>query len=392
MGHGNYSKKRRRWRYFSDAERSKLEALVDDHRRRNGPIRSWRLPTGAWAETLGRDPSSVRRELLRGRMRMGSEDTFVHWCYSARLSAERSCAAASHKGRECDIDRRRNDRTFSAGIAALTQTLLRKSTLKATEGFYSIYAAIEVTKRLVPGFSVSESSVRNWIRAGRLANLTMAKVAIWRRSPSPKDKRTFPCMAKSKQGHHIADRPKEVDELKAYGHCEGDTIVSCSGDTTALYSLIERISDFQWTVKMSRNTEQCLHGALRRIVDSGAGIRTLTHDNGMESRRVKTIERILRAGGATGTCAFYADAYASNQRARNEKNHTFHRRFLGHGRLAKHSQRTIQKVNDFINDYPRRRFYGKSAREVRDILIAGGTPKIRPRPPRKWERAKAASA
>ena len=78
--------------------------------------------------------------------------------------------------------------------------------------------------------------------------------------------------------------------------------------------------------------------------------------------------------------------------ARNEKNHTFHRRFLGHGRLAKHSQRTIQKVNGFINDYPRRRFYGKSAREVRDILIAGGTPKIRPRPPRKWERAKAASA
>jgi len=392
LGHGNCSKKRRRWRYFSDAERSKLEALVDDYRRRTGPIRHWRLPTGAWAETLGRAPSSVRRELLRGKMRMGSDDTFVHWCYSAGISSEKSRAAASRKGRECDIDRRRSDGTFRAGITALTQTLLRKSTLKATEGFYSIYAAIEVAKRQVPGFSVSESSVRNWIRAGRLANLTMAKVAIWRRSPSPKGKRTFPCKAKSKQGHHIADRPKEVDDLKSYGHCEGDTIVSCSGDTTALYSLIERVSDFQWTVKMSRNTEQCLHGALRRIVDSGAGIRTLTHDNGMESRRVKTIERILRAGGATGTCAFYADAYASNQRARNEKNHTFHRRFLGHGRLAKHSQRTIQKVNDFINDYPRRRFYGKSAREVRDVLIAGGTPKIRPRTPRKWERAKAASA
>ena len=220
----------------------------------------------------------------------------------------------------------------------------------------------------------------------------MAKVAIWSRSPPPKDKRTFPCNAKSKLGHHIADRPKEVDELKAYGHCEGDTIVSCSGDTTALYSLIERVSDFQWTVRMSRNTEQCLHGALRRIVDSGAGIKTVTHDNGMESRRVKTIERILRAGGATGTCAFYADAYASNQRARNEKNHTFHRRFLGHGRLARHSQRTVRKVNDFINDYPRRKFYGKSAREVRDILLAGGSPEIRPRQSRKWERAKATEA
>ena len=392
MGRENCSKKQRRWRYFSNAERAKLEALVDDFRRRNGPLRRWRLPTGAWSLTLGRDPSSIRRELLRGKMRMGSEDTFVHWCYSARLSAERSGAAASRKGRARDLERRRDDKTFTDGIAALTQILLRKSTLRATEGYYSIYAAIEVAKRQVPGFSVSESSVRNWIRAGLLANLTMAKVAIWSRSPPPKDKRTFPCNAKSKSGHHIADRPKEVDELKAYGHCEGDTIVSCSGDTTALYSLIERVSDFQWTVRMSRNTEQCLHGALRRIVDSGAGIKTVTHDNGMESRRVKTIERILRAGGATGTCAFYADAYASNQRARNEKNHTFHRRFLGHGRLARHSQRTVRKVNDFINDYPRRKFYGKSAREVRAILLAGGSPEIRPRQSRKWERAKATEA
>lgn len=391
LEHENCNKKGLSWRYFSDAERSKLEALVDDHRRRTGPIRQWRLPTTAWAETLGRDASSVRRELLRGKMRMGSDDTCVHWCYSAQLSSEKSRLAASRKGRECDIDRRRNDATFCRGIAELRQILLRKSTLKATEGFYSIYAAIEVTKRLIPGFSVSESSVRNWIKAGRFANLTMAKVAIWRRSPSPKDKQTFPCNSKSKQGHHIIDRPKEVDELKSYGHCEGDTIVSCKGDTTALYSLIERVSNFQWTVRMSRNTEQCLHGALRRIVDSGANIKTITHDNGMESRRVKTIERILRSGGATGKCAFYADAYASNQRARNEKNHTFHRRFLGHGRLAKHSQRTIKKVNDFINDYPRRKFHGKSAREVRDILIAGGIPKIRPRPLRKWERAKAAS-
>jgi len=48
---------------------------VDDFRLRNGPLRRWRLPTGAWALTLGRDPSSVRRELLRGKIRMGSETT-----------------------------------------------------------------------------------------------------------------------------------------------------------------------------------------------------------------------------------------------------------------------------------------------------------------------------
>ncbi len=386
MERRHYTKTRQEWHYITDEERAKLEVLVDELRHERGPLRKWRLPTGRWARILGRDPSTIRRELDRGRMRMGSEDTFVHWCCSARISAEKSAAAANRKGRACDLVRRR-DAPFVEGIACLTQLLLRKSTLKAVEGYYSIFAAIEVAKRQVKGFNTSESSVRNWIKRGLMGNLTMAKVAIWMRAPSAKQKRTFPCNAPSKEGHHIADRPKEVDELKVYGHCEGDTIVSCAGDTTAVYSLLERISTFQWSVKMCRNTTRCLHGALRRIVASGAGIKTVTHDNGAESSRVKAIERVLHAGGASGTCAFYADAYNSNQRARNEKNHTFHRRFLGHGKLSRHSQRTIQKVTDFINDYPRRKFYGKSAREVRDVLLAGGTPAIRPRQLRKWERA-----
>ena len=380
------SKTRRKWRYFTSFDRAKLEALVDDYRRVHGLITKWRLPTASWAATLGRDPSSVRRELARGRMRLGSEDTRIHWCYSAKLSDEKSLAAAKRKGRACDLVRR-TDEPFVKGIEALKKLLMRKSTLKASAGFYSIYAAIEVSKRQSPGFSVCENSVRNWIKAGRLGTLTMAKVAIWKRSPSPKDKKTFPCMAKSKQGHHIADRPKEVDELKSYGHCEGDTIVSARDDTTALYSVIERLSDYQWTVKMSRNTKQCLHRALNLIVKSGAGILTLTHDNGMESSDVKTIEKILHAGGAVGVCAFYADAYASNQRAKNEKNHTFHRRFLGHGKLSKFSQATIQEVTDFINDYPRRKFYGKSAREVRSMLLSGLSPQIRPPQLKKWQRA-----
>ena len=89
---------------------------------------------------------------------------------------------------------------------------------------------------------------------------------------------------------------------------------------------------------------------------------------------------------------FYADAYASNQRARNEKNHVFYRRFLGHGRLAKYSQADILRVTGFINDYPRRRFHGKSAREVRAMLLRGETPPIHPKPLKKWERKKLAQS
>lgn len=380
---------RRTWQGFTRDERLKLEALVEDHRRRHGRITIWRFPTGRWAGEFGKDPSSIRRELARGKMRMGSEDTVVHYTYSAHLAEEAHVRAASRKGAPRLLDTMPAGGTFQRGMAELQTLLLRKSTLKAIAGFYSLYAAIEVARRRVPGFTVSESSIRNWLRAGLLAPLTPGKVAIWRRKPPPKDKKTVPHDLPSKRGHHLSDRPKEVDGLQVAGHCEGDTVVSCAGDTTALFSLLERISNYQWAVKMSRNTARCLHGALGRIVGQEPGlVRTVTFDNGSEFARVATLERILRDGGPAATRVFYADAYASNQRARNEKNHTFLRRFLGHGRLARHSQQTIRQVTDFVNDYPRRRFYGKSSREVLSMLRQGLRPPIRPNPLRKWERKK----
>ena len=277
-------------------------------------------------------------------------------------------------------------------MAELKTLLLRKSTLKAIEGFYSIYAAIEVAKRRIEGFSGSGNSIRNWLRDGLLAPLTPAKVAIWKRKPPAKNKKTPPHDVAAKRGHHLCDRPAEVDALQVPGHCEGDTLVSCAGNTTALFSLLERISNFQWTRKMGRNTAQCVHGALRWIVRDGAVILSITFDNGSESARVDTLEGILRNGGPLATRVFYADAYTSNQRARNEKNHTFLRRFLGHGRLAKYTQSTIQHVTDFINDSPRKCFYGKSSREVLDLLLQGIHPAIRPKPLKKWERNKSTNS
>lgn len=384
MEHPHPTPSRRTWQCFTRDERLKLEALVEDYRRLQGKLTVWRFPTGRWAVELGKDPSSIRRELGRGKMRMGSEDTVVHYAYSAHLAEEAHARAAARKGAPRLLETMPAGGTFRRGMAEVQRLLARKSTLKASACFYSIYAAIEVAKRRVPDFSVSENSIRNWLRDGLLAPLTPDKVAIWRRKRPSKGKKTTPHDVAAKRGHHLSDRPGEVDGLQVAGHCEGDTLVSCAGDTTALFSLLERVSDFQWTVKMSRNTAQCLHGALRRVLREGAAVKSVTFDNGSEFARVDTLERILRGGGPAAKRVFYADAYASNQRARNEKNHTFLRRFLGHGRLANHSQATVRQVTDFINDYPRRRFYGKSSREVFSLLRQGLFPAIRPKPLKKW--------
>ena len=51
-------------------------------------------------------------------------------------------------------------------------------------------------------------------------------------------------------------------------------------------------------------------------------------------------------------------------------------------------QRKVRHITDFANDYPRRKFYGKTAREIHTEIRNGITPKIRPLPPKKWQRKK----
>ena len=384
------TKKRRPWQYVSGDFRQRIKALADNHQREMPATRkSYRFPTAKWAEQLGVDASTVRRELKRGKSRQGNEsEGKSYWVYDPAVSEDKAHKARAQKGRESSPTRRAEDPIFKAGLTTLDELLRRKSTLKNTEGHYSIYAATEVAKRTVPGFHACETTVRKWIKDGVFPGLTMAKVRIWKRKKSNPDKKTVPHNAKAKVGHHIQDRPKEVDELKEPFHFEGDTVVSCKGDKTAVLSVIERVSDYQFFRIMSRNTTQCLHGALKVIVGETEPIKSITWDNGMEMSCVKRLEEIVANGRERAFRNFYADAYASNQRGRNEKNHVFFRRFAGHGRLANLSQRDVQHITDFINDYPRRKFYGKTSREIYAEIKAGKTPLVRPKQLKKWQKKK----
>ena len=365
------TKNRRAWQYFSLERRKKLEGLVDDFLLARGRHAKYaRFPARRWAKTLECDESSVRRELARGKYRLGSGlpgDSY-YYRYSAVLAEEKMSKASKRKGRPCLLERC-SDPRFDEAVKKLIYLLSRKSALPKYMGFYSVYAAVEVVKRDFKEFAISPSTVKNWIKQGKLGNLTMKKVSIWTRTQKEPEKPTMPHNTAAKKHHHLCDRPKEVSGLKTPMHYEGDTVVSVRGDTTAVLSVLERMSNYQFFVKMGRNTQQCLHGALKRIVNAGAGIRTITWDNGMESGNVERIEKILKsAPSAYGKCSFYADAYASNQRARNEKNHTFFRRFMGHGKLARYSQGQILYITDFINRYPRKKFNGKSSEEVFEEL------------------------
>ena len=86
-------------------------------------------------------------------------------------------------------------------------------------------------------------------------------------------------------------------------------------------------------------------------------IKSITADNGLEFARLYEVfdyEKI-----------YYAHPYSSYERGSNENNNKFIRRFIKKGEdISKVSQRKIKEIQDWMNNYPRRMFGGKSANEV----------------------------
>lgn len=365
MRRKNNTKKGNTKQSFNSDSRKSLEGMVNFYQKEHPKSRySWRFPTKLWAEILGKDPSTVRRELNKGKSRQGSEEKY-YYVYSAALANERSSEKAKNKGAKKLWKKNKDNQIFMDGMALLIETLSRKKQLKKEEGFYSIYAAIIVVQRQIPEFKISESTVRNYLFSNELDGLTFEDIRIAkRRHNQDHEKDTTPHNIAAKAKHHMKNRPKSVDKFKSKLNFEGDTIVSKKGDTTALFSAIERETCMQFLVKMSRETAQCLHGALKKVINQLPNINTITFDNGSAMSKVPTLEKIVRKNRkGKRRRVFYADPYCSNQRARNERNHAIIRRFIGHGKLSAVSQKTVLKICDFVNDYPRRKFGGKSARE-----------------------------
>ncbi len=82
-------------------------------------------------------------------------------------------------------------------------------------------------------------------------------------------------------------------EIKKGINLEGDTMVSKVGDNTVIFSFLDRRTTFQWLVKISRETQQCFHGSLKKVIDSIPLINTITFDNGSAVSNVGKLENCL---------------------------------------------------------------------------------------------------
>lgn len=231
------------------------------------------------AQMLGRHPSTISRELERGRGLRG-------------YRAEQACAKALQRSHNS-----RNARQIDAQTWALVDMNL----------------ALQWSPQQIAGkLHVSHETVYQHVYADKAKG-----GKLHRHLRSQKSRRKRHLCARDRRGQipqrrPIAKRPAHIEQRKQVGHWEGDTVIG-AGHSQAVVTLVERKSGYAKLIKVSNKTaEQVSHAIETALVPMGARVKTLTVDNGKEFAYHQKTDRVL------GIQTYFADPYCSWQRGSNE--------------------------------------------------------------------------
>ena len=171
--------------------------------------------------------------------------------------------------------------------------------------------------------------------------------------------RTHKKGARASAGTSIEHRPEEVNARTTVGHWEMDSVLGKKKTKPALLVLSERLSRKELIIKVQDHTAASVVRALDRLERKmgspafRATFKSITVDNGSEFADVEGMERSCRRKGAR-TKVYYCHPYSSWERGTNENTNGLIRRWFPKGTdFSKVSVQEIQKVEDWLNAYPR---------------------------------------
>lgn len=165
----------------------------------------------------------------------------------------------------------------------------------------------------------------------------------------------------TKDKRSIHDRPAVVEELARYGDLEGDTIFG-KDTRDRILTHVDRVTGLVSLSLVLGYDSSRIHQQtvtdVRRIF--GESIRTITYDNGSEFAAWKKTEETLH------TTVYFADAYKSSQRGRNENANGLVRDYFPKGTDFKLlTQHEVGEVETILNNRSRKRYNWRSPLDQR---------------------------
>jgi IS30 family transposase len=347
MGQDNHSTGRRKWKQISERERYKIEALA------KAKMRPKEI-----AAALGWDRRTIERELARGTAIQRDSQWRDKGIYLADAGQRDAAEKAGNKGRGLKIGH--------------DHRLARYLGQKIGEGKYSPDAAIGEIKAKGLKFDVTlcTKTVYNMIDRGDFLNISNKDLPAKKRGKKRKHRKARSVALKNLTGKSIEERPEAVGLREEAGHWEMDLVV---GNTKAcLLVMTERMSRRELVFKIPDKKQDSVIKAIDRLERKyGSGFsqifKSITMDNGSEFLDSKRLEASCVKPGLSRTACYYAHPYSSWERGGNENANKLIRRFVPKGSdIGKLRNKDVKRIEQWMNNYPRRMFGYKTANDVYD--------------------------
>jgi IS30 family transposase len=316
------------------------------------------------ARLLGRDKSTIKREIARGTVRQIKRNPYVSKKPDAPEFLEYKEYFADAGQREYD-KHRRNCGCKNKIIKCLEMVKFVEEKI-LSEGKWSPDAAIgyAVTHGLFNEVFTTKTFY-NWIddRLVDVKNIDLL-LKTRRKAKHPRRKR------KRVLGRSIEERPAEVEDRQEFGHWEGDGIVGKS-QQGFLITLVERKVGVGLLFNIGDKKDDKIVMVLDKLEKQyGSDFRrifkTITFDNGGEFASSDEMERHDR------TKVYYAHPYSSFERGTNENWNGIVRRFVPKDSSFENlTDDAVERISYYIDTLPRKRFGYKTPLQMWEKEVAG---------------------
>lgn len=351
MEPNNNNTKKEKFTHLKESDRYKIEVLLEEKKTIEEIV-----------QKLRRARSTIYREIKRGtRLRMGYE-LKMRKQYRADIAQRDYQQKAKNKGRDLKIGK---DHRFEEYIRE-----------KIVNNKYSPDAVIGEIKAegLIFEGMICTKTLYNYIEAGIFSGISKENLWEKRKRKKGKYRKVFRISRSNRMARNIEQRPQEANNRLEYGHWEGDCIKGPQGRTTSLFTLTERKSLEQIIIKIERSSQEEIKSAFDRLEEEYGHhfrlkFKTITFDNGVEFLDWKSLEISALNSQQDRTTIYFAHAYAAWERGSNEVQNKMIRRFIPKGTdIHEISEKEIRKIQDWMNNYPRKKLGYRSANQMAEHL------------------------
>lgn len=338
-------------KYFTESERYKLEGFLQA-----------KMPVKEIAGLLNKCECTIYNEIKRGTVTLRNSDYTERTVYLADVAQRKYEENRTYKGANLKIG---NDMSF---VRYVEDMIINHK--------YSPYAIVQHIKENNLQFktSVCTTTLYSYIHKGLFLNVKSSHLPQMKEEKKQEYRRTV--SLNNRKGKSIEKRPKEINERKTMGHWEMDTVVSGKNKSTAcLLVLTERLTREEQIFKMPNRQGETVRKVLDRLERKLGSktfrdtYKTITCDNGVEFLDFESLEKSVLNKKKKRTTIFYCHPYTSSERGSNENQNKLIRRFVPKGAdINDYTPDQIAYIENWINNYPRKIFKGKSSMQKKEEL------------------------